>query len=97
MDSLLDDGFMFMYMNGLRQDKWAFIRAMIDGTMNCFSCLDDECAITIRGNAAELTGNSRVCAAGHGNRMREWQVSQTMRLVRYKGKWRIAMAEARAS
>lgn len=60
------DDFLLIHMTGMRQSKEAYIRAIMDGTLNYYSAQTEGLDITINGDTAVITGHSRVEAAVFG-------------------------------
>ena len=58
LDEVLDDSFVLVHMTGMRQSKDAFIKAVMNGTLNYFSAEHEHMPIEISGDAAVLTGQS---------------------------------------
>ena len=63
LSEVLDDTFVLIHMTGMRQSKEAFIRAVENGTLNYYSADHQRIDAEIRGDAAELVGQSLVNAA----------------------------------
>ena len=63
---VLDDSFVLVHMTGMRQSKQAFIKAVLNGTLNYFSAEHENMPVEISGDTAVLTGQSYVAAAVFG-------------------------------
>ncbi|MBP3874602.1 MAG: nuclear transport factor 2 family protein, partial [Lachnospiraceae bacterium] len=63
---VLDDSFVLVHMTGMRQPKQAFIKAVLNGTLNYFSAEHENMQVEISGDTAVLTGQSYVAAAVFG-------------------------------
>lgn len=94
LSEVLDEGFVLVHMTGMRQDKRAFIAAVVNGTLNYYSCEDDSVEATVHGDTATLIGRSRVSAAVFGGGRHTWRLEQDLTLVRRDGAWKIARSEA---
>ena len=92
--AVLDDDFVLVHMTGMRQDKAAFIRAVVDGTLNYYACADDAVDVDARGDAATVIGRSRVDAAVFGGGRHTWRLQQKLMLRKRAGAWRVARSEA---
>ena len=94
LDDVLDGSFVLVHMTGMRQDKKAFIKAVINGTRNYYACRDDSIDVQINGDTAVLIGKSQVSAAVFGGGKHTWRLEQDLTLVKQDGKWRITLSEA---
>ena len=92
---VLDDSFVLVHMTGMRQAKTDFIRAVEDGTLNYYSAVHQQIRVNLRGNEAELTGQSTVNAAVFGEGRHTWRLQLQLTLEQKAGVWKIM--EARAS
>ncbi|MBR3401563.1 MAG: nuclear transport factor 2 family protein, partial [Parasporobacterium sp.] len=66
LNDVLDDSFVLIHMTGMRQPKQAFIKAVLNGTLNYFSAEHENMPVEISGDTAVLTGQSYVAAAVFG-------------------------------
>jgi len=94
LDDVLDGSFVLVHMTGMRQDKKAFINAVVNGTLNYYACRDDSIDVQITGDTAALIGKSQVNAAVFGGGKHTWRLEQDLTLVKRDGKWRITLSEA---
>ena len=78
LDDVLDGSFVLVHMTGMRQDKRAFIKAVINGTLNYYSCRDDSIDVKINGDTAALIGKSQVSAAVFGGGKHTWRLEQDL-------------------
>lgn len=92
---ILDESFVLVHMTGMRQPKTDFIRAVEDGTLNYYSADHQRICVNLRGNEAELTGQSIVKAAVFGGGWHTWRLQLQLTLKQKAGVWKIM--EARAS
>lgn len=92
---VLDDSFVLVHMTGMRQSKTAFIQAVEDGTLNYYSADHQQINVYLRGNEAELTGQSLVNAAVFGGGKHTWRLQLKLKLEQKAEAWKIV--EARAS
>ena len=60
---VLEDSFVLIHMTGMRQPKQAFIKAVLNGTLNYFSAEHENMPVEITRDTANLTGQSYVAAA----------------------------------
>ena len=51
LNEVLDDSFVLVHMTGLRQPKEAFIKAVLNGTLNYYSAEHENMPVEISGNA----------------------------------------------
>lgn len=92
--AVLDDGFVLIHMTGLRQPKQAFVRAVMDGTLNYFTAQHEKVRVNVSGDTAELTGQSLVTAAVFGGGTHTWRLQQDISLIKRGGAWRMTQAVA---
>lgn len=89
LDEVLDDSFVLVHMTGMRQSKDAFIKAVMNGTLNYFSAEHEHMPIEISGDTAVLTGQSYVAAAVFGGGRSNWHLQQKCSLKKVNGDWKI--------
>ena len=89
LDEVLDDSFVLVHMTGMRQSKDAFIKAVMNGTLNYFSAEHEHMTIEISGDTAVLTGQSYVAAAVFGGGRSNWHLQQKCSLKKVSGDWKI--------
>ena len=94
LDDVLDGSFVLVHMTGMRQDKKAFIKSVVNGTLNYYACRDDSIDVQITGDTAALIGKSQVNAAVFGGGKHTWRLEQDLTLVKRDGKWLITLSEA---
>ena len=94
LDEVHADEFVLTHMTGVRQSKYAYIRAIADGTLNYYSAEHEQMDIKIDGNRATLTGRSRVVAAVYGGGRHTWRLQLTFQLVKREGRWLFSAASA---
>ena len=94
LNAVLDDSFVLVHMTGMRQNKKAFIQAVMNGTLNYYSCEDDSVEATVNGSAATVIGKSRVNAAVFGGSRHTWRLEQDLQLVKIDDRWLITQSEA---
>ena len=58
LNTVLDDSFVLVHMTGMRQNKKAFIQAVMNGTLNYYSCEDDSVEATVNGDTATVIGKA---------------------------------------
>ena len=91
---VLDDGFVLVHMTGMRQPKQAFIKAVLNGTLNYFSAEHENMPVEISGDTAVLTGQSYVAAAVFGGGRHNWHLQQKCSLKKTDGVWKITRSVA---
>ena len=91
---VLDDSFILIHMTGMRQPKEAFIKAVLNGTLNYFSAEHENMPVEISGYTAVLTGQSYVAAAVFGGGRSNWHLQQKCSLKRTDGVWKITRSVA---
>ena len=91
---VLDDSFVLVHMTGMRQPKQAFIKAVLNGTLNYFSAEHENMPVEISGNTAVLTGQSYVAAAVFGGGRSNWHLQQKCSLKKTDGVWKITRSVA---
>jgi ketosteroid isomerase-like protein len=91
---VLDDSFVLVHMTGMRQSKEAFIKAVLDGTLNYYSAEHDSKPVEISGDTAILTGQSYVAAAVFGGGRYNWHLQQKCSLKKTNGVWKITRSVA---
>lgn len=94
LDEVLDDSFVLVHMTGMRQLKDAFIKAVMDGTLNYFSAEHEHMPVEISGDTAVLTGQSYVAAAVFGGGRSNWHLQQKCSLKKVNGDWKITQSVA---
>ena len=91
---VLDDSFVLVHMTGMRQPKQAFIKAVLNGTLNYFSAEHENMPVEISGDTAVLTGQSYVAAAVFGGGRSNWHLQQKCSLKKTGGVWKITRSVA---
>lgn len=91
---VLDDSFVLIHMTGMRQSKEAFIKAVMDGTLNYYSAKHENMPVEINGNTAILTGQSYVAAAVFGGGRHNWHLQQKCSLIKTEYGWKITESTA---
>ena len=91
---VLDDSFVLGHMTGMRQPKQAFIKAVLNGTLNYFSAEHENMPVEISGDTAVLTGQSYVAAAVFGGGRHNWHLQQKCSLKKTDGVWKIIRSVA---
>ena len=95
LSAVLDDSFVLVHMTGMRQSKTAFLRAVMDGTLNYFSVRHENMPVSVNGDTATLAGQSYVAAAVFGGGKHNWHLQQEITLKKKDGAW--LMTESVAS
>ncbi len=94
LDEVLDDSFVLVHMTGMKQSKDAFIKAVMNGTLNYFSAEHEHMPVEISGDTAVLIGQSYVAAAVFGGGRSNWHLQQKCSLKRVSGEWKITRSVA---
>ena len=94
LKEVLDDSFVLVHMTGMRQSKDAFIKAVMDGTLNYYSAEHENMPVEISGDTAVLTGQSYVAAAVFGGGRSNWHLQQKCRMKKTDGIWKITRSVA---
>ena len=89
---VLDDSFVLVHMTGMRQPKQAFIKAVLNGTLNYFSAEHENMPVEISGDTAVLTGQSYVAAAVFGGGRHNWHLQQKCSLKKQTASGRLSGA-----
>ncbi len=89
-----DDSFVLVHMTGMRQDKKAYIRAIMDGTLNYYSAQTEDLQIDVHGDKAEITGKSRVTAAVFGGGKHTWRLKLSFNARKIDNEWKLTRSEA---
>lgn len=91
---VLDDGFVLVHMTGMQQSKEAFIKAVMNGTLNYYSAKHEHLPLEINGDTAILTGQSYVTAAVFGGGRSNWHLQQECSMKKTYGEWKIIRSVA---
>ena len=94
LEEVLDDSFVLIHMTGMRQPKEAFIKAVLNGTLNYFSASHENMPVEISGDAAVLTGQSYISAAVFGGGRQYWHLQQKCTMKKTDGIWKITRSVA---
>ena len=94
LDEVLDDSFVLVHMTGMKQSKDAFLKAVMNGTLNYFSAEHEHMPVEISGDTAVLIGQSYVAAAVFGGGRSNWHLQQKCSLKKVNGDWKIIQSVA---
>ena len=95
LDRVHDESFVLIHMTGMRQDKAAYIRAIMDGTLNYYSEQTDSLDIQVNpDDTAVLTGRSFVNAAVFGGGRHTWRLQLRFNLKKTDDEWKLLKAQA---
>ena len=94
LNEVLDDSFVLVHLTGMLQPKQAFIKAVLNGTLNYFSAEHENMPVEISGDTAILTGQSYVAASVFGGGRTNWHLQQKCILKRTDGVWKITRSVA---
>ena len=89
LNEVLDEGFVLVHMTGMRQQKQAFIKAVLNGTLNYYSAVHEHMSVEINNDTAVIIGRSYVSAAVFGGGRSSWRLQQKCRLKKAGGEWKI--------
>ena len=87
--SCLADDFELVHITGVRQDRYGFADAVMDGTLNYYSAEVVSLDIRVEGGRASLVGRSVVSAAVYGGGKHSWRLQSQMSARRTSGGWKI--------
>lgn len=94
LDRVHNDSFVLIHMTGMRQDKAAYIRAIMDGTLNYYSEKTDSLDVQMnQDDTAMLTGRSLVNAAVFGGGRHTWRLQLRFDLKKIGGEWKLTSAQ----
>lgn len=91
---VLDDSFVLVHMTGMSQSKEAFIKAVLNGTLNYYSAKHEHLSLEINGDTAILTGQSYVTATVFGGGRFNWHLQQECSMKKTNGEWKITRSVA---
>lgn len=94
LQAVLDDSFVLVHMTGMRQPKVAFIKAVMDGTLNYYSAKHENMPVEVNKDTAVLTGQSYVAAAVFGGGRHHWRLQQKCNLKKSADGWKITCSAA---
>lgn len=94
LNNILDDSFELIHMTGMRQTKQAFIRAVMNGTLNYFSAVHEKSPVTVNGDDAKIIGYSKVNAEVFGGGRHTWHLEQVITMQKIGGDWKITHSTA---
>lgn len=94
LSEILADSFVLVHMTGMKQGKHEYINAITSGVLNYYSEQTENISITIHGNKAEITGQSRVEAKVFGGGRHTWRLQLDIVLVNDGSRWLMTRAEA---
>ncbi|MBQ5316287.1 MAG: nuclear transport factor 2 family protein [Oscillospiraceae bacterium] len=89
-----DDSFVLVHMTGMKQDKKAYIHAIMGGTLNYYSARTEELKIDVYGEKAVITGRSEVTAAVFGGGKHTWRLQLSFEAKKQGSEWKLTRAEA---
>lgn len=92
--SLMSDDYYLMHMTGTKQSVNEFIRGLLDGTFNYYSADHDDIQVSVDGDAAVMTGKSKVVAAVYGGSKNKWRLRGDFTLRKENGNWKLTSSKA---
>ena len=96
LERVLDASFVLVHMTGMQQNRQAFIRAVLNGTLNYYSARHDSIEVSLSpdGTIADLIGYSYVSAAVFGGGRNNWRLAQRMTARKTADGWKFTHSEA---
>lgn len=95
LSAVLDENFVLIHMTGMRQGKYAFLRAVQDESLHYFDVEHETTDIEIlHENYAVLVGHAKVNAAVFGGERHTWRLEQRITLRKKNGTWLMTLSEA---
>lgn len=94
LERLHDDSFVLRHMTGMHQSKAEYINCIMDGTLNYYSEQTEGMDIKVDGDAAVMTGRSKVTAAVFGGGRHTWRLQLRFTLARTADGWKLTGSEA---
>ncbi|MBQ7220371.1 MAG: nuclear transport factor 2 family protein [Synergistaceae bacterium] len=91
---ILHDDFVLVHMTGMHQAKNEYINAITDGVLNYYTEDTENVIISVSGDRAKLTGQSKVNAAVFGGGRHTWRLQLDIALVKNGDNWQMTRAEA---
>ena len=90
----LDTSYILIHMTGTKMDRQEYFDAILDGTLNYYSCIHEHMPVTIDGDTARLVGDTKVEAAVYGGNRRFWNLRLDCSFVKKEGKWKMTKSVA---
>ena len=90
----LDESYTLVHMTGTVMNRQEYFDAILDGTLNYYRCEHERISVTVTGDTASLTGDTKVEAAVYGGRKRFWNLRLECTFIKKKGKWLMTRSEA---
>ena len=87
LSKLMTDDFVLIHMTGMKQDKQTYLQSIADGTLNYYSVKHENLDVSINGDTAILTGQSKVTAAVFGGGKHTWSLQLKFWLIKKDGIW----------
>lgn len=94
LDEVHADDFVLVHMTGMHQSKDAYIRSIMNGTLNYYSAVTESLDIIVDGCKAVITGHSKVEAAVFGGGRHTWPLSLRFEARKRNGQWRLTHSQA---
>lgn len=91
---LMAEDYTLRHMTGTVQTREEFLAGLENGTFRYFSAAHDLIDVTIHGDTAEMTGQSRVSAAVYGGREHRWRLQGDFTLRKEEGQWKLTSSRA---
>ena len=91
---LMAEDYTLLHMTGVRQTREEFLRGLQDGTFRYYAAEHESIEVAICGDAATMTGKSRVLAAVYGGRKTAWRLQGSFTLRKENGAWRFTGSRA---
>ena len=87
LSKLMTEDFVLIHMTGMKQDKQTYLRCIADGTLNYYSAKHENIDVSVSGDIAILTGQSKVTAAVFGGGKHTWNLQLKFWLIKKDGIW----------
>ena len=91
---IMSDDYYLVHMTGTRQSADEFISGLMGGTFNYYSADHDDILVSVDGEAAVMTGKSRVLAAVYGGGRHRWRLRGDFTLREENGEWKLTSSRA---
>lgn len=91
---IMSEDYALVHMTGVRQSREVFLQGLMDGTFNYYSAEHDRITVTVDGDTAKMTGDSRVMAAVYGGGKSGWRLRGDFTLRKENGTWKLTGSRA---
>ena len=91
---MMSEDYYLMHMTGVKQSRETFLRGLLGGTFKYYSAEHDSIEVRVKGDAAEMTGKSKVLAAVYGGGKHSWRLAGDFTLRKENGSWKLTSSMA---